>query len=247
MGPQMRQLYPVAADVDPVDVYGRLVQARGRPAVRLNMIASVDGAAYLGETSGSLGGAADKAVFAALRSLADVILVGASTMRVERYGPARLDPAARDRRQQTGLTPVPPIAVITRACQLDWDSPFFTQAEQRPAVITTSSSSTANRAAASTVAEVILAGDEEVDLTCAIGALGERGFGNVLAEGGPGIAAQLAVAGLLDEVCLTVSPMVVGSDARRILDGAGVAPTTHVELASVLTADEYLFLRYRRG
>lgn len=106
----MRRLHPCPADaVDPVAEYGRLAPlAGGRPAVRVNMIASIDGASSAGGLSGALGGPPDKAVFAALRCLADVIVVGAATMRAEGYGPARLDGTARARRRGWGLPEVPP-------------------------------------------------------------------------------------------------------------------------------------------
>jgi len=242
----MRQLFPGPGDVDPVDAYGRLGRVGDRPRVRLNMIASVDGAASLAGRSGSLGGPADKSLFATLRSLADVILVGAATMRTEGYGPARLDGSARDRRRDWGLAPVPPIAVVTRACRLDWRSPFFTEAEQRPIIITAASAAPEDRARADDVADVVLAGDDGVDLACAVRAIGERGHDNVLAEGGFGIAAQLAKADLLDEVCLTISPLLAAGDAGRILDGEPLEPPTALELGHVLEADGYLFLRYRR-
>jgi len=242
----MRALFPDAGNVDPLDAYRRLDRADGRPTVRLNMIASVDGAAYVAGRSGSLGGTADKELFATLRALADVILVGAATMRVEGYGPAQLADAARAWRRESALGPVPPIAVVTRACRLEWHSPFFTEAEQRPIVITAASALAADRAAAGEVADVVVAGDDGVDLDRAVRCLGELGHDNVLAEGGPGIAAQLVAADLLDELCLTVSPMLVGGDARRILRGRAALSDNRLELCSVLTADGYLFLRYRR-
>ena len=243
----MRPLVPAPGDVDPVDAYGRLSK-RGprRPAVRLNMIATVDGAAALAGRSGALGGRADKALFAALRSLADVILVGAGTMRTEGYGPVVLDEGARSRRIRWGLPAVPPIAVITRACRLDWAAPFFTQAEHRPLVLTVSSVALADRERAGQVADVIVAGDRDVDLIDAMSSLAVRGFDNVLAEGGPALAAQLAAAGLLDELCLTVSPVVASGEAPRILNGAALMPPLGLELGHVLEADGYLFLRYRR-
>jgi riboflavin biosynthesis pyrimidine reductase len=243
----MRQLYPDPGEVDPVDAYGRLSRVGDRPRVRLNMIASVDGAASVAARSGALGGPADKALFATLRSLADVILVGAATMRTEGYGPARLDETARDRRRQWGLVPVPPIAVVTRACRLDWNLPFFREAEQRPVVITATSAAASDRDRAAEVADVVVAGDGGVDLAHAMRALAERGYGNVLAEGGPGISAQLAEADLLDELCLTVSPLLAGGDAKRILDGRSLEPPTRFELLHVLAADGYLFLRYAAG
>ena len=103
-----------------------------------------------------------------------------------------------------------------------------------------------DRARAAEVADVIMAGDNGVDLVRALRALGERGHENVLAEGGPGIAAQLAGADLLDELCLAVSPLLAGGDAKRILDGGFLKPPAGLELHHVLEYDGYLFLRYLR-
>ena len=216
------------------------------PVYGSTMIASADGAASLDGRAGPLGGPADKEVFAVLRALADVVLVGAGTMRAEHYGPARLDQTARSRRSRWGLPAVPPIAVVTGSCRLDWGSPFFAQAEQPPVVLTAASAAAADRAHAAEVAEVIVAGEDEVDLTRALDALADRGHENVLAEGGPSIAAQLATAGLVDELCLTVSPLIAGGPAGRILDGATLVPPACLELDQVLEADGYLFLRYGR-
>lgn len=242
----MRQLFPDSGEIDPVDAYGRLGRVGDRPRLRLNMIASVDGAASLAGQSGRLGGPADKTMFATLRSLGDVILVGAATMRTESYGPARLDDEAQERRRERAQVPVPPIAVLTRSCRLDWSSPFFTEADQRPIVITTTSAAATDRDSAAEVADVILAGNDGVDLRRAVRMLGEFGHDNVLAEGGPGVAAQLAAADLLDELCLTVSPLLVGGNARRILDGDQLEMPKALQLGHVLEADGYLFLRYQR-
>jgi len=241
----MRQLLPTPVDVDPVDVYGRLAAlGPGRPAVRLNMIASADGAASLEGRVGALASPADKALFVTLRSLADVVLVGASTVRTEGYGPARLADDARGRRRDWGLPPVPAIAVITRSCRLDWSARFFTEAEERPLVVTIASASAADRARAAEVADVMVMGDTDVDLARTVEALAERGHTNVLAEGGPSVAAQLAAADLLDELCLTVAPLLTAGEAPRILDGAALAPPSKLELSHVSEAEGYLFLRY---
>jgi riboflavin biosynthesis pyrimidine reductase len=243
----MRQLFPTAGDVDPADAYGRLGRTDGRPQVRLNMIASIDGATSVGGRSSALGGSADKALFAVLRSLADVILVGAATVRIERYGPVRLNEGARTRRIATGLGPVPPIGVVTRSCRLNWKSGFFADAEVRPLIFTAAVAAEADRDAATRVADVYVAGDDRVDLQRVMDTLNDRGFDNVLAEGGPGAAAELASEDLLDEVCLTVAPLLVGGDARRILAGPTLEPATGFGLVAILMADAYLFLRYRRG
>jgi riboflavin biosynthesis pyrimidine reductase len=243
----MRRLFPEpAGDTEPVDAYGRLGRVDGRPAVRANMIASVDGAASADGRSGRLGGPVDKIVFGALRSLADVILVGAGTMRTERYGPARLDDEARQRRTSSGLAAVPPIAVLTASCRLDWHLPFFTEAEQRPLVITVANAEADAQARAAEVADVVLAGDDEVDIDQALQALGERGHDNVLCEGGPRVLGQLAKDERLDELCLTLAPALVASDAGRIVTGSALEPFRHLELRDILEADGYLFLRYGR-
>src|SRR6185437_12553467 len=115
----MRMLFPDPADpVDPAAVYADLPTADGRPSVRLNMIVSVDGGTSWGGVSGALGGPADKALFAVLRSFADIVLVAAGTMRAEHYGPAVLPATMQDARVQRGQTPVPPIAVVSRSCRL---------------------------------------------------------------------------------------------------------------------------------
>jgi riboflavin biosynthesis pyrimidine reductase len=225
----VRQLLPDLVDpVDPADVYGDLPTAAGRPAVRMNMISSVDGATAVSGVSGGLGSLADKRVFAVLRSLADVVLVGAGTVRAENYGPATV-----------------PIAVVTRSAQLDWQSRFFTEPKTRPIVVTVEDAPAENRAHAAEVADVVLAGKESVDLERALDALAERGARNVLAEGGPTLNGQLALAGVLDEVCLTFSPKLAAGHARRILDGPPLPTPAELQLRSVCEDEGYLFLRYR--
>jgi riboflavin biosynthesis pyrimidine reductase len=242
----MRMLFPDAAEaIDPATVYADVPHHDRRPAVRLNMIVSVDGGTSWGGVSGALGGPADKALFSVLRSFADVILVAAGTARAERYGPATLPAVMQDARRQRGQTPVPPIAVVTRSCRLDWDTPFFTAALERPLVITVADAPERDRTRAAEVAEVIVAGEHDVDLSAAIGALGERGAHHVLAEGGPTLNGQLARAGLLDEVCLTLSPRLASGDAKRIISGSTLDDLVALRLHSVTEADDYLFLRYR--
>ena len=227
----MRQLLPEV--LDPVDahaVYADLPVVEGRPAVRLNMIASVDGATAVAGRSGGLGGVADKHLFAVLRSLADVVLVAAGTVRAERYGPGTL-----------------PIAVVSRRCHLDWQSRFFTEATFRPLVITVEEAPQENRDHAAEVADVVLAGRGDVDLAVAVDALAARGARSVLAEGGPTLNGHLARAGLVDELCLTLSPTLAGGDAKRIVAAADLDPPSGMQLQSLCEEEGFLFLRYRPG
>ena len=217
----MRMLFPEPGDeVDPVTVYADLPHNDARPAVRLNMIVSVDGGTSWNGVSGALGGPADKALFSVLRSFADVVLVASATMKGEQYGPAVLAPDFRDARQQRGQAPVPRIAVVSRRCQFDWSSPFFADATARPIVLTVSSAAAEDRRRAAEVADVIIAGDIDVDLAVAVDELGAHGAQSVLAEGGPTLNGQLARARLLDELCVTLSPLLASGDAKRIISGS---------------------------
>jgi len=156
------------------------------------------------------------------------VLVAAGTVRAENYGPASL-----------------PIAVVTRSAQLDWQSRFFTEADARPIVLTAEDAPKENLAHAREVADVVLAGTGGVDFKRALDELALRGARNVLAEGGPTLNAQLAAAGVLDELCLTFSPKLAAGDAKRILHGPALASPTDLVLRSVCEDDNYLFFRYR--
>ena len=127
----MRLLYPHYQDaVDPIVIYSDLPSAVGRPSVRLNMIVSVDGGTSWNGVSGGLGGPADKALFAVMRTLPDVVLVASGTMRAERYGPAVLPDHVQAARRSRGQRPVPPIAVVSRRCEFDWNDAFFAAAHR---------------------------------------------------------------------------------------------------------------------
>src|SRR5437016_5866050 len=240
----MRALLPQPTDeVDLDEAYAWPETTMGRPFVRINMIESLDGAIAVRGRSGLLGGSGDRQLFRVLRSLADVILVGAGTARAEGYGPVRLDAEKKQRRRDRDQSPVPPIAVGTRSCHLDWTTPFFTEAEARPMVITTADTDQKARSRATEVADVIIAGDRDVDLADALDALGGRGARHVLCEGGPGVNAQLVTGRLADEFCLTVSPRLVAGDGSRVLAGPELPAPIDVETRHVLEDDGFLFLR----
>jgi riboflavin biosynthesis pyrimidine reductase len=219
----------------------------GRPWLRANMICSADGAATLGGHSGGLSSPADRMVFAVLRTLADVILVGAGTARTEGYKPVQ--PAELWQALRRGRPPVPPIAVLSRALDLDLGAPLITEApdEARTILLTTEAAPERRREAASRHARVIVAGRQLVDPAAAITALAALGHTRILTEGGPSVLGQLAAAGLLDELCLTISPVLAGGKAIRITDTAAELPGAKLELAGVLTDDGQLLCRYVRG
>lgn len=240
----MRRLLPPPVE-DGVDLdTAYWVPDPGNQHVRATMVASADGAAQAAGRSAGLSGSADKALFALLRGHADVVLVGAGTARVEGYGGARPSPKRRAWRRDHGLSEVPPIAVVTRSGALRLDGPLFNDTEVRPIVVTHSGIPVSRFAER---AEVIVAGDGEVDLAAALDALAERGLRRVGCEGGPHLLGGLVAARRLDECCLTVSPLVLGGPATRILAGALLDPPLPLRLAQVLEDEGFLFLRYLRS
>ena len=240
----MRQLLPTAADS--VDLYDAYAYPAGRGAgsawVRANMVTSLDGSAVKEGRSGGLGGPADKEVFGVLRSLCDAVLVGAGTARTEGYKAPRVKDA--ERRAAAGQRPAPVLVLVTRGLDLDPGSALFAGAE-RTVVVTSASSDRAARDRLAGVADVVAAGDEQVDVAAALDHLAARGLTRVLCEGGPSLLADVAAAGRLDELCLTISPQLVGGDGPRVAHG----PDLDVDLApvSLLEADGVLLARYVRG
>jgi riboflavin biosynthesis pyrimidine reductase len=245
----VRQLFPdLVEPVEPDDAYaGRAADPpAGRPYVVVNMVSSVDGATTVGGVSGGLGGAADRRVFLALRGLADAVLVGAQTVRAEGYGPPRLDPAAVQRRQARGQPPLPRIAVVSRSLGFDWSSALFADGATRPIVLAPAAADPAGLDRARERADVVVAGRDTVDLAEALAALARLGTGRVLCEGGPTLAGTLVAGGLVDELCLTLSPTLVGGAGARILNAPGVEVPFGLALVHVLEQDGFLFLRYAR-
>lgn len=214
--------------------------------VRANMVTSLDGAIAVEGRSGGLSGAADRLLFHVLRSLADVILVGASTARTERYGlakPGRTWPQLRQGRPVTA-----PIAVVTRELSLDLDSELVRGEDSLPKtiVLTTNRASADRVAAASKTADVIIAGDEEVSAKAAIDALAELGHRRILVEGGPTLLGQLVAADLLDELCVTISPLITGGHSPRMITSSGPVDVTQLDLAMLIEDDGFLLSRYVR-
>jgi riboflavin biosynthesis pyrimidine reductase len=211
------------------------------------MVASADGAASVKGRSGGLSGPADRMIFNVLRSLADLILVGAGTVRTERYRPVHADQI------WSGLRPpgaaVPPIAIVTGRLDLDPDSQLVTSPAPgaQTIVITTAAAPPDKRAAVARHARIIEAGDDRLDFTAAVGALHDLGYASILTEGGPTLLGHLAAVGLIDELCLTTSPVLAAGSASRIISGSALPDTTAtLTLRHVLTDDGFLFSRYAR-
>lgn len=218
--------------------------------VRANFITSVDGGATSGGSSGAMGGPGDRFIFNLLRELADVIVVGAGTVRIEGYSGAQLSAAQRQHRQARGQSEVPPLAIVTKSGHLNRDMAVFTRTEVPPLVLTCAAATAQTRRLLSGVCEVVdcSAGDpEKVDEAALLAALGARGLRRILTEGGPMLLGSLIDRDMLGELCLTIAPYIVGGQARRIAAGPGQL-LTGMRCAHVLTDDAgYLYTRYVRA
>ncbi|MCY3633981.1 MAG: pyrimidine reductase family protein [bacterium] len=243
----MDQLFPrFVSDIDPVAVYGAdsRIPHPDRPWLMLNMVTSADGATSVDGVSGGLSSPGDRRVFAAIRAVADVILVAAETVRREGYGPPKTNPEAAAGRTARNQAPRPRLAVVSASLDLDFTAPVFD--DRPPPLLFTVDAPPAERLAqAETVAEVHRAGTDRVDLAEAMVRIAQTGAGVVLVEGGPSLNGQLLATGLLDELCWTISPTLAGGDSSRMAKGAPPL-LDRLRLERALAQDHTLFLRYLR-
>ena len=218
-----------------------------RPWLRVNFVTTIDGA-VTGRAgySEEISDPADKRVFGLLRMTCDALMVGAGTLRHEGYGAIRLGERREDWRQARGLPENPLLVIVSGSANLDPESAMFTEAPVRPFVITTSSAPPERRAALASVAHVLAFGDTTVDLPGALDVLRRMGFAQILCEGGPHLLGSLTAADLVDEMCLTISPLLVGPGPGRITAGAASPVPRTLRLHHALAADDLLLLRYTR-
>lgn len=242
-------------DPQPLDddalIAGYEVADRSRTHLRVNFVTSVDGAVEVegfsaGLFSDGLARDADLKVFGMLRMLCDALLVGAGTLRHEGYQSLRLSGPRRAWRRAHGLAEYPTLVVVSSALDLMAANPALADAPVRPIVLTHAAAPADRRAALEPVADVLTLGDEQVDLAAGVARLAERGLRQLLSEGGPHLFGALTAADLVDEVDLTVSPLLAGPGADRIIAGRGHAPS-RLALRHVLVDDQgMLLLRYTR-
>lgn len=221
------------------------------PYVRAVMVATADGAAKSPKgLSGGISSAADRLVFATIRGLSDVVLVGAETVRSEGYGPPRPRPELADRRLAAGQADATRIAVVTRSGNLDPDAALFSDPAARPLIFAAKSADPQRLARLAEVAEVVTVGQDDCDPASVIAELASRGLKRVACEGGPSILGQFMAQRLVDELCLTITPLAFGGTGSqepvsRIIAGPLLPDAPRpMRLAHVLESDGTLFLRY---
>ncbi|MCB0978287.1 MAG: dihydrofolate reductase family protein [Acidimicrobiales bacterium] len=245
----MRQLLPRPMDhVDPVTAHAAADRPppAGRPWVMVNMVASADGATAVDGLSGSLGGDADRAVFSAIRAVADVVVAAAGTVRAEGYGPPRTSEENQRARVARGQEPLPRLAVVSRSLDLDPRSAMFTGGSQRPLVFTCETADPGRLDRLSSVAEVVVCSGTSVAPGEILAHLHGSGAQVVLVEGGPSLNGAFLGADLVDELDLTTSPALVGGGSARLVSGAPerVLP---LSLAHLWEHEGVLLARYVRA
>lgn len=238
--PDRRALFRAYALPDPLP-------DTARPHVRMNFVESADGAVTISGRSEGLGGRTDRELMQVLRAMADVVVVGAGTVRVEGYGGVDVDDDLVAWRRSHGLEDQPALAVVSGGLRLEPGDDVFLGTRHRPVLVTTDAALRTRGDAFAPVATLISAGIDTVDLRIMLDVFAERGWTRVLCEGGPHLFGSLLGAGLVDEVCVTLSPLLVGGDAGRIVRGADES-ARRVRLLHALPDEEgFVFLRYRAG
>jgi riboflavin biosynthesis pyrimidine reductase len=235
---------PGGEEIDPLEL--QMGYQRGhpdRPWVMANFVSTIDGAAVVDGGSTAINDADDKAMFAAMRAVPDFIVVGAETVRAENYGPVDLDTRRREARLSAGLEEVPHLVIPSRSLDLDPDARVFGNPERRVTILTGSEGPDDRFSALSEVADVVrLSTTAPGDIIHYM-----RMARVVLCEGGPGLWGQFIGAGLVDEMALTIAPMLVCGHETRVARGPVPDPLVEMSLDNVVYGDRSLFLRYLRA
>jgi riboflavin biosynthesis pyrimidine reductase len=237
----VRRLFPAPAEVDDDGLADAYALPPGR-SVRVNFIASLDGAVSVDGRSGGLGSPGDRRVFQVLRALTDVVLVGHGTAAAEGYSAMAADSPVGRLRSGLGRPATAPIAVVSKRASLDPASGLVADAVSPTILVTCSSADPGRREALAAAGVVVLVcGDDEVDLPLALDRLAALGHEHVLCEGGPTLFRDALTAGLVDELDLSIAPALVGEEHRLV---SGLAGAARLELRQVLEEDGVLFTRY---
>ncbi|MBC7372706.1 MAG: dihydrofolate reductase family protein [Frankiales bacterium] len=202
----MRLLLPGQRQLEPDDLL-ELYDPGEKVVLRGGFVLSADGAVAADGSSRPLQTPADQLAYASLRAVADAVVVGAGTARAEDYGPVRHRRAAAAWRAAHRRAPAP-LVLVTRGADLDPLARCFTG--DVPTLVVTCAAARPS-AALRRVADVVIAGDDDVDLPALVAALHARGLTRLLCEGGPTLLTALLGAGLVDELCLTLSPLLIGT------------------------------------
>jgi riboflavin biosynthesis pyrimidine reductase len=218
-----------------------------RPWTRVAMLRSLDGGvAGADGRSRSISSDTDRAVLREIRRLADAIVVGAGTVRDEPYGPLVLDVDTIQERAALGLAAAPALVVVSASLDLPYDAPMFTDSGVRPVVVTAEDVAADSLARAAEVADVVRLPRDGLGGRGITTALHQRGLRRLLCEGGPGLLRSFTADDAVDEIDLTVAPVMPARHGAADHGNAPVLPQGFV-LAGLLEHESFLFARYLRS
>ena len=237
----MRRLFPDPGELDDAGLIDAYRPPPGRH-LRVNFVTSLDGSVTVDGRSAGLGSPGDRRIFQVLRALSDVVLVGHGTAAAEGYGPIPADSSLGRLRSSIGRPPTASIAVVSKRASLDPTSRLVTDAVSPTILVTCATSDGGRREALAAAGVVVLVcGDDEVDLPLALDRLAALGHEQVLCEGGPTLFRDALIAGVVDELDLSIAPALVGGGHRLLEDLPGAV---RLDLRQVLEEDGLLFTRY---
>lgn len=231
---------------DPVDmleaVFGERRERDDRPWVMLNMVASIDGATAVGGGASGLNDADDRALFLSLRAVADVVMMGAQTVRSEGLGPIRMTDEMMAYREMDGLDGEPRMVILTQSLAIEPEHRMFSDQTRRPIVLTGVDADPDRVDTLAAVSDVVQV--EALDGAGIVDALSDASV--ILCEGGPTVNSELLRAGVVDELHLTISPMIAMGESKRLAGSGVFDPPIGMTLDRVFVGDRSLFLRYLR-
>jgi len=240
----LRRVQPGSEPVDPLDLYfADERRAENRPWVMLNMISSLDGGTAVSGKSSEFGDSDDLEMFKGIRTVPDVILVGAATALAEDYRPVTLDEERRQRRSALGMTETPTLAVVSGRLSVDPETRLFGDPLHKPLLLTSTDANPSKLVLIGDSADVAILPD--LDPATILAHLGAARV--VLLEGGPTLNGHFAAAGLIDEINLATSPTLLSGDSARIARGPQVDPPQAMRIDRVLLGERLLFVRYLRA
>ncbi len=248
----MQRLYPIpAADLEPTAIYDDLWRdlpepPEDRPYVLLNMVTSVDGKAAIGGSASPIGSDVDHRLMRSIRASVDAVMNGGGTLRKERIDP-RVGAAWSTRRMARGASPEPLAIILTSSGDIPLDRRFFTYPGVPRLVICGAATSTERREALATHATLLIAPTARPEVAWALRQLRTtHGVRHLLVEGGPTVNGELIAAGLVDELCWTLAPKIIGSgESLPLVAGPPLPATARLSLRSAYLHEDEFFLRYR--
>jgi len=216
---------------------------RDRPRVSVNFAMTSDGAIALSEgVSGGIGDLGDRAVFRGLRDRCDAILAGTQTIATEGYGRLIRDSQRREQRTERGLAADPLSVIVSRSGELPISAPIFESPEQQIVAFVPPGAKHPDSQAQLEMVEL-----DQVSTSRALELLGKRGVRSIVCEGGPKLVSGLAADNLVDDIFLTIAPLLAGGGPTGLVNGQPLATPEPLSLQHIAERDGSIFIRWSRS